>query len=299
MLRLGLIAALVILSAPSAHAARVFVDAGALTASIAEGLLAELERTDLADRAADADAEVRVRPAADGALDLLVTAGAEATPLIDRRIPLEPDAAPAVRLVVLLAAEALAPKVALDRSARPNLELELGFDAALWARPTGVEPGVVLAARLAVGRKLSVGGRLRFGGLVCCALAVPGVMSGTPNVVAALLEGELGLGSAAGFSFLVQGGVGVDRRGVDSQVQVYAGPAPPLSVDGIEGLARLGLVLVAPEVLGLRLRLAAGVEARVPRVGVSLAPFYTAGDPVLDPGPVVPWAEAGLEVAFF
>jgi hypothetical protein len=295
-MRSALLALLLAIAVPRpALAISVYIEAGALTSSLAANLRAEVSDLRIADVPEIEAARIRVTPG-DGTL-LVRLSSADGAILLERTVPFEADPAPAVRVAALLLSEALAAEAPRPRASEPSGAwwLGAGLSAGWWGTPAAAQPlGLSLflerrsAAGLAIGVAVS-------GEALCCELSVAGStapgIAGTPGVARAALTLGAPILDRSGGSLRLGLAVGADFRTVRGRpLELTAGAPASDSVSAAEALARAGLSFELPLGGSLEARLGIGAELRIPRLQVQLSDAQVR----LDAGAVAPWAELGL-----
>ncbi|MFO0725071.1 MAG: hypothetical protein U1E65_14925 [Myxococcota bacterium] len=323
-MRIALFALLGLCAPSTAFAAGVFVNAGTLTSSITQELLAE-GRT-VAARPEDAEAIADLRLATD-ALEVVVRAKSGAV-LAERAVSTADGLAPALRIAVLLISDAARPEnlpappvrtssvVVLPPSTPPPLSPAPTPTTTATAAPPAPAPGR-LAAYVTAGIGLfskpsapsvsvALGGLMELGpldldvslvldGALCCALRLPERIEGSSFSLQ--LRGLLGLAlfHEGPASASVLGGFAFGARQIRSTVLAFAATAPTETQLGVEGGFYLGLGLEwAIGGLGSSLMLRGGAAARFGTLTVALPAGYGEEGPAIDPGILSPWAEVGL-----
>lgn len=299
---------LILFAASNAEGAVVYVEAGALTASIAEGLRAEVAGTDIALRPEEADVLVGVRRGAER-LDVQVVAASGAT-ILERRVNLESEVAASVRVVVLLIAEALAasplpePPIAAPPPPAPIVESPVrikfgaGFTSSLWREPGTAQLGPYLSATRVFGA-LQVGLQILF--TPCCSVSSQGVVAGSTLLLGGLITAEVRAVEAGAFVLSAMVAAGGAWRHFEGDADVFA-PDPnatsPQIHNAFELLARSG------PVVGLRfserfsLRVGLGLELRENRLALVVPPEYPIQGRI-DSGFLSPWLDVGLSFELF
>lgn len=279
----------------------MYVEAGTLTASIARAVRQETGAS-IAPERAGADLLVGVTRGA-RALDVQVLASSGAT-IVERQVAVEGELGPAVRVVVLLVAEAIAaapapavasaPPAAVPEAPSWSGRLIAGGRAGWWSTPATPLAGVLLG--LDVRReRLQVG--LHAGLVACCDLEHPGVLAGSPRIFSLGARGEFLLGEAAGIELWLGGGAGLALRRVRAIALDFAGTARRESHAAPELALQAGLGLERALAGPVALRLAGGVEARIAPLVVTLPEGYA--ELPLDPGKIGPWVELAAAVRLF
>jgi hypothetical protein len=304
----SLAAVAALFAANEADAKGIWVEAGTLTASIASELQAEGQL--LADGADVADALARV-VSVDGRLDVEVVARSGAT-IVDRRVDVEGELQPALRVVVLLIADAVSagpgdgvtlvgtPELPEPKISPSLLELSAGFEGGTWdgATPTA---GLFVGVHFPVGAFL-VGGRLAstFVGSIQSQ-----AITGGQTSVAGLAEAEYGVWVSR-IRIAPSLGLGLDYQSFSgtpsetpskSPILMGMSPSAPTANTSAGSWALMGRLGIAFEFAyfgdTLVPRLAGGMLGRFPHLAVTVA-----GE-TLDPTLVHPWAEIGLKIRIF
>lgn len=306
--------AIVVLLA-AAPGAAIHVEAGALTQAVEAAIAAEHGAARVASRREDAQLLLAAIPTPEGlAVEVRTREGA---PIVARLVALERDAA--VRVIVLLAGEALAAYEAPPGEARPtpipadlpappprapppeaafeaSADVAAGLLGMVWQHPASVHAGFWIAAH-AVLDPLRAGGRAEVAGLPCCALETAQA-EGDARIFRALLDAALDSVVAGPVTLSFTAALGVEVTSVDTRVLTFAGPSPVQTEAAVSPFARAGASLSFALSSRVRLVAAVGIEVRPARISIFLPPGYGDGSPVFDAGPITPSLSLGLEMAF-
>jgi hypothetical protein len=309
MMRSALCLAVTLCGATEARASGVFVDAGTLTASVAVELA--LEGRTISTSTAGAAAIARLWSDA-GALEVEVRSPSGSL-IAARRVPIEAELSAALRIAVLVIADATrpgpvartattAPEVAsapppIPQEAGARLGLSLAASLGSWSLPAAPSLGLVLSGVLELEvLRLELG--LGVDGL-CCAVRRPDVIEARSLELS--LRGTVGLvvWSAGPLDVLILGGAGLSLRRVESTVLAFAAAAPTETQVGVEALLRAGGGLewrTFPG--GPRLGLRGGASLRFGRLTVRLPEPYSSETAAIDPGIINAWTELGATQFF-
>lgn len=306
----ALLLGVALLGSAEARAAGVFIDAGTLTASVAVELA--LEGRTISTSTAGAAAIARLWTNA-GALEVEVRSPSGSL-IAARRVPVEAELSAALRIAVLVIADATraspaaartattAPGVALapppnPQEFRARLGLSVAASLGSWSLPSAPSVGLVLSGILDL-ELLRVELGLGVDGL-CCAIRRPDIIEARSLELS--LRGTVGLvvWTIGPLDVLVLGGGGLSVRRVESTVLAFAAAAPTETQVGVEALLRAGGGLEwSPFSGGPRLGLRAGAALRFGRLTVRLPEPYSSETAAIDPGILGAWTELGA-VQFF
>ncbi len=300
---------IVLLTAAEARAGGIFIDAGSLTSSVAVELALEGRTISTSTSGATAIARLWSEP---GALEVEVRSPSGSL-VAARRVPIEAERSAALRIAVLVIADATragpalrtttttaAPALAAAPSA-PEFQARFGLSLAgslgSWTLPAAPSVGLVLSGLLDLDRlRLEVG--LGVDGL-CCGLLRGGIISARSLELSLRGTAGLLLWSLGPLDVLVLGGGGLAVRKVESTVLAFASSAPAETQVGFEAFLRAGAGLEwRPFSGGPRVGLRAGATLRFGRLTVRLPEPYSSETAAIDPGIIGAWTELGAAQFF-
>ena len=300
---------IVLLTAAEARAGGILIDAGSLTSSVAVELALEGRTISTSTSGATAIARLWSEP---GALEVEVRSPSGSL-VAARRVPIEAERSAALRIAVLVIADATragpalrtttttaAPALAAAPSA-PEFQARFGLSLAgslgSWTLPAAPSVGLVLSGLLDLDRlRLEVG--LGVDGL-CCGLLRGGIISARSLELSLRGTAGLLLWSLGPLDVLVLGGGGLAVRKVESTVLAFASSAPAETQVGFEAFLRAGAGLEwRPFSGGPRVGLRAGATLRFGRLTVRLPEPYSSETAAIDPGIIGAWTELGAAQFF-
>lgn len=302
---------IVLLTAAEARAGGIFIDAGSLTSSVAVELALEGRTISTSTSGATAIARLWSEP---GALQVEVRSPSGSL-VAARRVPIEAERSAALRIAVLVIADATRASPAARTTTTttaaastlaaaqntPEFQARFGLSLAgslgSWTLPSAPSVGLVLSGLLDLERlRLEVG--LGVDGL-CCGLLRGGIISARSLELS--LRGTLGLllWSLGPLDVLVLGGGGLAVRRVESTVLAFASSAPAETQVGVEAFLRAGAGLEwRPFSGGPHVGLRAGATLRFGRLTVRLPEPYSSETAAIDPGIIGAWTELGAAQFF-
>lgn len=301
---------LLLVTAAEARAGGIFIDAGSLTSSVAVELALEGRTISTSTAGATAIARLWSEP---GALEVEVRSPSGSL-VAARRVPIEAERSAALRIAVLVIADATRPGPAARTTTtttaapalaaapngpefQPRFGLSLAASLGSWTLPAAPSVGLVLSGLLDLDRlRLEVG--LGVDGL-CCGLLRGGIISARSLELS--LRGTVGLTlwSLGPLDVLVLGGGGLAVRRVESTVLAFASSAPAETQVGVEAFLRAGAGLQwRPFSGGPHVGLRAGATLRFGRLTVRLPEPYSAETAAIDPGIIGAWTELGAAQFF-
>jgi hypothetical protein len=287
------VAAVTIAYAKDARAASVWIDGGTLTASIASALRADGMEIVPSPDIADARATVRES----GHQLSVEVVSREGATIAERTVEIERGMAPALRVVMLVIADAV-----LERQGPPPIapverrpwRMFAALEATTWNKPFQIMPALALGIDGAIG-DLRLGGHLVVSRLLAGSLTDTSPhnlsLDGSPLAGALLFDVEYAMIDAEPITVAAFSSIGPAFRSVRATVGGLPSPSPEQTQSGAEVWFRAGAA-IAFELGWVQAHVSAGLEARAFRVEV-LARVGT-DEATLDPGGVAPYLSISL-----
>ncbi|MCK6550763.1 hypothetical protein L6R52_33305, partial [Myxococcota bacterium] len=177
---------------------------------------------------------------------------------------------------------------------RGPVSLAASLLAVAWQRPTVPQLGVAITSALAV-EPWSFELRVEGAGQLCCALSTAEVADGRASSWTVMAGVARDVGAIGPFVVAAHLSAGVAVASIEGRVapDVFSGPSPIQTEEGVEGRARAAVVARWP-VGALAPFLGLGADLRTPRLTLRLPEPYAGGRTSFDPGPWMPHVEAGV-----